>query len=131
MSTYAANYWAGAPLGARPQLEWLAPEITVLREARCSGRLWGDGRAAINAVRVATYPSTRSLEFEATLPPERRELVRRWLPGHHRPLWSRFYEFVATAPLAEIEEEVARWEAELAKRAVAGTPRCAISGCAQ
>jgi hypothetical protein len=39
---YAASYWAGEPLGAHPQLEWLAPEITVLREARCSGRPWGN-----------------------------------------------------------------------------------------
>ena len=43
--TYAASYWAGASLSDHPQLEWLAPEITVLREARCPGRPWGNGRS--------------------------------------------------------------------------------------
>ncbi len=81
-----------------------------------------DERLALNAP-AATYPASRSPEFEATLPPERRALLRRWLVGKHYGVrWPVFYEFIATAPLDDVEREVLDRESRLAsERAVAKT----------
>lgn len=75
------------------------------------------GRSAGNV-----YPSERSPSFERALPPERRALCDRWTKTlRYRPLWRVFYEYVATAPIAEIEADLVVREAELArhKRALA------------
>lgn len=65
-----------------------------------------------------SFPTARDQAFEASLPPERRALVARYFSaalGRGRPLWARFYAFVATAPLSEVEAAVVEREAESAK----------------
>jgi 8-oxo-dGTP pyrophosphatase MutT (NUDIX family) len=121
--------YAWAPLDALPRplhfglRALLADPASVAQIRAAAGR--GGGLFAFNAA-TATYPTSRSPAFEATLPPDRRALLKRWLAGKHYGVrWVVFYEFVATAPLAEIEQEVLDREARLeveraaAKRAAA------------
>ena len=72
------------------------------------------GRSAGNV-----YPSERSPSFERALPPERRELAGRWVRvlSGSRPLWRVFYEYLATAPIAEIETDLLAREREASDKA--------------
>lgn len=74
------------------------------------------GRSAGNV-----YPSERSPSFERALPADRRALLERGeavpkSPYVGRRLWRVFYEFMATAPLVEIEAYVTQVEREAAER---------------
>lgn len=73
------------------------------------------GRAGRSSGRV--YPSERSPSFIASLPAERRALAERFLRVlSGRPHWARFHEYLAEAPVGEIQADVAEREAAHARR---------------
>lgn len=76
---------------------------------------------------MSGYPNERSAAFEAALPASRRALLRRFFdarPSRAKPLWARFYEWISTEPLSEIERYVEEQERESkARKAVAAQER--------
>ena len=88
------------------------PVIVSAKKVSMSGRSSGRSGGA-----ATKYPSERSPSFIASLPAERRALAERFsrvLSG--RPHWVRFHEYLAEAPVGEIQADVAEREAAHARR---------------